>query len=100
VVRDTKFTFEIVTRGDKVRVRRLGVRWVLFSVRWAARPGGWGGGGGGGGGEDLEAGVDWELRQQRERKKPLVFEIYGNRFQTRAADRANKKVRLHLDPQL
>ena len=29
--------------------------------------------------------------KQKNKKKPLVFELHGNQFQVRAADRANKK---------
>ncbi len=32
--------------------------------------------------------------------KALVFEIFGEQFQTRAPDRANKKFRLHYQPNL
>jgi ribonuclease P protein subunit POP4 len=33
--------------------------------------------------------------KEGEEKKPLVFEIFGEQFQTRAPDRANKKFRMH-----
>jgi ribonuclease P protein subunit POP4 len=32
--------------------------------------------------------------------KPLVFEIFGEQFQTRAPDRANKKFRIHYQPDI
>lgn len=35
-----------------------------------------------------------------EEKKPLVFEVNGEQFQTRAPDRANKKFRMHYQPDL
>jgi ribonuclease P protein subunit POP4 len=35
-----------------------------------------------------------------EAPKPLIFEIFGEQFQTRAPDRANKKFRMHYQPDL
>lgn len=32
--------------------------------------------------------------------KPLVFELNAEQFQTRAADRANKKFRMHYQPDI
>jgi ribonuclease P protein subunit POP4 len=32
--------------------------------------------------------------------KPLVFEIFGEQFQTRAPDRANRKFRMHYQRDL
>ena len=32
--------------------------------------------------------------------RPLEFEIHGSRFRTRAADRTNKKFKMHPDPDL
>jgi ribonuclease P protein subunit POP4 len=39
-------------------------------------------------------------KEGEEPKKPLVFEINGEQFQTRAPDRANKKFRIHYQPDL
>lgn len=77
VVKDTKFTFEIVTRNDVVKTvpKEHTVFW--FGVPFE------------------EDGVN-----ESTAKKPLIFEIHGSRFQSRAPDRANKKFRLHLDPDL
>jgi ribonuclease P protein subunit POP4 len=33
-------------------------------------------------------------------RKPLVFEIMGEMFKTRAAERANRKFRMHYQPDL
>jgi ribonuclease P protein subunit POP4 len=70
VVRDTRFTFEIVTRGDTVK-----------SVPK----------------EHTVFGFEIPLVGEG---KPLRFEIMGEQFQTRAPDRANKKFRLHYQPGL
>ena len=43
-----------------------------------------------------ENGVD----RREEGPKPLVFEMHGSQFETRAQDRANKKFRQHIDPDL
>lgn len=32
--------------------------------------------------------------------KPLVFELHGSQFENRAPDRANKKFKLHIPPDL
>ncbi|KAK8208021.1 hypothetical protein M8818_004059 [Zalaria obscura] len=72
VVRDTKFTFEVVTEADEVKV--VPKEHTVFRVEVPC-------GGGDGAG-------------------PLVFEIHGGQFMNRAPDRANKKFRLHLDPDL
>lgn len=76
VVKDTKFTFEIVTKNDVVKTVPKEHTIFGFEVPF----------------EDAQDG--------REMKKPLVFEIHGSQFQSRAPDRANKKFRLHLDPDL
>lgn len=33
-------------------------------------------------------------------KEPLTFELNGEQFQTRAADRANRKFRIHYQPDI
>jgi ribonuclease P protein subunit POP4 len=40
--------------------------------------------------EDTNDGAKAEEKDKEERK-PLVFELHGNQFEMRAADRANKK---------
>jgi ribonuclease P protein subunit POP4 len=40
------------------------------------------------------------LEKEGEKQKPLVFELFGEQFQTRGADRANKKFRMHYMPDL
>ena len=76
VVRDTRGTFEVVTRGDTVK--SVPKEQTVFAFEISLRTGG----------EDEAEG------------KPLRFEIMGEQFQTRAPDRANKKFRLHYQPGL
>lgn len=72
VVRDSKFTFEIVTEKDKVKTVPKEHTMFRYEV-------------------PVPAGQDGEEKE----KKPLVFEILGEQFQCRGADRANRKFRMH-----
>ncbi|EME39181.1 hypothetical protein DOTSEDRAFT_179614 [Dothistroma septosporum NZE10] len=74
VVRDTKFTFEIITEKDVIK--RVPKEHTVFRFD-----------------------VPFEEKEGEE-KKPLVFEIYGSQFEVRAPDRANKKFRPHYDVDL
>ncbi|KAL5379268.1 hypothetical protein DPSP01_008542 [Paraphaeosphaeria sporulosa] len=75
VVRDTKFTFEIVTMKNVVKA--IPKEHTIFRFE-----------------------VPVPSKQGEEEKKPLVFEILGEQFQTRGADRANKKFRIHYQPDI
>lgn len=75
VVKDTKFTFEMVTAKDELKT--VPKEHTVFRFE-----------------------VPFEESEDTERRQPLVFEIYGHQFESRAPDRANKKFRLHLDPDL
>lgn len=77
VVKDTKFTFEIVTEKDVVKT--VPKEHTVFR---------------------FEVPFEENIEDSTAQKKPLVFEIHGSQFQSRAPDRANKKFRLHLDPDL
>jgi ribonuclease P protein subunit POP4 len=44
--------------------------------------------------------IPLERKDGDEEKKSLVFEIFGEQFQTRAPDRANKKFRIHYQPDI
>lgn len=44
--------------------------------------------------------IELPEREGEEKQKPLVFELFGEQFQTRGADRANKKFRMHYMPDL
>jgi ribonuclease P protein subunit POP4 len=79
VIRDTKFTFEIVTERNEVKVVPKEHTVFQFEVPLVE-------GDGKGNGE--------------EKPKPFIFELYGHFFQTRAPERASKKFVLHLPPDL
>lgn len=81
VVKDTKFTFDIVTKEDAVKTVPKEHTVFRFEVPFEV--------GGGDAGD--------EIQKQR---KPLVFELYGNQLKTRAPERANKKFKPHVDPDL
>lgn len=71
VVKDTKFTFEIVTKGDVVKT--CPKEHTIFRL---------------------------QVPLEEEGKRPLEFEILGSMFEQRAPDRANKKFRMHLSSDL
>ncbi|ERF74267.1 hypothetical protein EPUS_01954 [Endocarpon pusillum Z07020] len=75
VVRDTKFTFVVVTRADEVRT--IPKRDAIFRFEVPVP-------------EGEEEGTSPE-KETRPPQQPLVFELHGNQFEMRAADRANKK---------
>ncbi|KAL4943279.1 hypothetical protein BDV06DRAFT_221420 [Aspergillus oleicola] len=74
VVRDTKFTFVIVTEGDEVKTIPKEQTVFRFCLPLP----------------DAEKDVANEAQGQAEVKK-LVFELHGSQFQNRPVDRANKK---------
>ncbi|KAK3067635.1 hypothetical protein LTR53_015383, partial [Teratosphaeriaceae sp. CCFEE 6253] len=76
VVKDTKFAFEIVTAKDELKIMPKEHTVFRFEVPFEAREEGAGS------------------------PKPLLFEIHGGHFESRAPDRANKKFRQHFDPDL
>ncbi|KAF9739234.1 hypothetical protein PMIN06_005259 [Paraphaeosphaeria minitans] len=75
VVRDTKYTFEIITMKNVVKA--LPKEHTIFRFE-----------------------VPVPSKEGEEEKKPIVFEILGEQFQTRGADRANKKFRIHYQPDI
>ncbi|GAB7346892.1 hypothetical protein MBLNU459_g1970t1 [Dothideomycetes sp. NU459] len=79
VVKDTKFTFEIITARDELKVVPKEHTVFRFEIPLAGEGG---------------------VAEENTTKKPLVFELHGEQFQTRAPDRANKKFRAHFDPNL
>ncbi|KAF2226894.1 Rof/RNase P-like protein [Elsinoe ampelina] len=78
VVKDTKFTFEIVTKMDQVKV--VPKEGTVFRVEVPVE------------GDALEETDDGKVR--------YVFEVYGEQLMTSAPDRANKKFKMHVDPGL
>ena len=80
VVKDTKFTFEVVMeQGVGLRVVPKEHTVFRFEVPF----------------EKGEGGVKVEGV-----RKPLVFEIHGSQFENRPPERANRKVKAHFDPDL
>ncbi|KAI0508694.1 RNase P/MRP, p29 subunit [Xylaria bambusicola] len=69
VVKDTRFTFEVITRQNQVKT--LPKEGTIFRVHVPAP----------------DAAPD---------HKPFCFEIHGDQFQHRASDRANKKLKQHF----
>ncbi|KAG9244259.1 Rof/RNase P-like protein [Calycina marina] len=77
VVKDSKFTFEIVTRRDVVKI--VPKEGTIFRFTTAVD-----------GGAPVE-----EQKQEKEVLKDFVFELHGDQFTLRAADRAGKKFKPH-----
>ncbi|KAF7596360.1 hypothetical protein BBP40_002104 [Aspergillus hancockii] len=76
VVRDTKFTFVVVTEGDEVKT--LPKEQTIFRFRVplpVPAPGK----------------EDMDLTEDANMKRELTFELHGSQFQNRPVDRANKK---------
>lgn len=97
VVRDTKYTFVVVTRGDEVKV--LPKRDTVFRYE-IPLPGPQGSLAQNGGAEDRDVHGDpaaatapapVQDSADAGRSKSLVFELHGNQFEFRPADRANRK---------
>lgn len=97
VVRDTMFTFEVVTRRGEVKVLPKEHSVFRFEVpvdegeaeedKDTAM-------------ESDEVGEETKGTADVARGKSLVFEIHGDQFKVRAPDRATKKFRLHISPDL
>ncbi|KAI7554771.1 RNase P/MRP, p29 subunit [Hortaea werneckii] len=88
VVKDTKFTFEVVTMRDEVKVLPKEHTVFRFEVPFEDD------------GVEEKTGEGDGAVKEEEKRKPLVFEIQGGQFENRAPDRANKKFRAHFDPDL
>ncbi|CZT17968.1 related to ribonuclease P protein subunit p29 [Ramularia collo-cygni] len=71
VVKDTRFTFEMITENNEVK--KVPKEHTLFK---------------------------FELPRKEEDCKAMVFEIHGSQFESRAPDRANRKFKMHIDPDL
>jgi ribonuclease P protein subunit POP4 len=72
VVKDSKFTFEIITKKDQLKT--VPKEHTVFRFR-VPRP---------------EKGSE-EEEEEKEQLKDFVFELHGDQFIFRAADRANRK---------
>lgn len=83
VVKDTKFTFDIITKENVLKT--LPKEHTVFRFEVPRQPL-----------EQLEA----IQPSQGQEDKSLVFELHGEQFQHRAVDRANKKFKPHFLPDL
>ncbi|KAG9236340.1 Rof/RNase P-like protein [Amylocarpus encephaloides] len=82
VVKDTKHAFEIITKSDEVKLLPKEGTVFTFTI-------------------PIPSSKNAELEDRREEKKQgekkdLVFELHGDQFIYRAADRANRKFKLHF----
>ncbi|KAI0198110.1 RNase P/MRP, p29 subunit [Astrocystis sublimbata] len=80
VIKDSKFAFEIITPGDKVKTLPKEGTMFRFEVPATA----------------TDAAAPESGCENSEKKKPFVFEVHGDQFQHRASDRANKKFKQHF----
>ncbi|THY03224.1 RNase P/MRP, p29 subunit [Aureobasidium pullulans] len=81
VVKDTKFTLEIITPKNKLKTVPKEYTVFRFEVPFVE--------------EDNDGDT-----QMADPQKPFIFELHGSQFQNRAADRAARKFKQHIDPDL
>jgi ribonuclease P protein subunit POP4 len=91
VVKDSMFMFEVVTRENAVKVLPKEHTIFRFTVPFPTKKA-----------DVVEEGKEETPGPSEERKKPkdLVFELHGDQFELRAADRANRKFKSHFLPDL
>ncbi|THZ30122.1 RNase P/MRP, p29 subunit [Aureobasidium pullulans] len=81
VVKDTKFTLEIITPKNELKTVPKEYTVFRFEVPF------------------IEEDNDGDS-QMADPQKPFIFELHGSQFQNRAADRAARKFKQHIDPDL
>ncbi|KAG9737631.1 ribonuclease p complex subunit, partial [Aureobasidium melanogenum] len=81
VVKDTKFTMEIITAKNELKTVPKEYTVFRFEIPFAEEDG------------------DGD-NNMTEPRKPFVFELHGSQFENRPADRANRKFKQHIDPDL
>ncbi|KAL8382172.1 hypothetical protein RB595_006112 [Gaeumannomyces hyphopodioides] len=86
VVKDAKYVFEVVTRKNTLKV--VPKEGTVFRVEIPVTSDG-----PGSGAAEAKAGTEVDDRK-------FVFEIHGDQFKLRSADRANKKFKAHYLPNL
>jgi ribonuclease P protein subunit POP4 len=90
VVKDSKFVFEVVTKRDVVKVLPKEHTLFRFTVPFPGKKA-----------ADVEEGKGEEaVVDGGKEAKDLVFELHGDQFEYRAADRANRKFKSHFLPDL
>lgn len=90
VVKDTKFTFVVVTPADEVKSELHSRRERLLLIDAAVPK------------EHTIFRFQLPLveKQAEDGPRPLVFELHGSQFENRAPDRANRKFKQHFSPDL
>lgn len=87
VVRDTKFTFEIVTPNNELKI--VPKEHTVFGFRVPVHSLG-----------EQDTRVSNNLKDEPLSQRYASFEIHGDQFQHRAVDRANKKFKPHWLPNI
>ena len=85
VVRDTKFTFVVITMTNEIKTLPKEHSIFKFEVPLMDA-----------GSEQIDGVAAGEPQDQ----PVLIFELHGEQFKNRAIDRANKKFKIHLPPDL
>ncbi len=90
VVKESRFMFEVVTKKDVVKILPKEHTMFRFAIPFPGKTA-----------DSVEEGEEGEVKADGEKElKDLVFELHGDQFETRAADRANKKFKSHFFPDL
>lgn len=84
VVRDTKFTFVVITKKNEIKILPKEHSVFRFEVPLS----------------DVVDDGGMAQAQKTDNKHSLVFELHGEQFKNRAVDRANKKFKVHIPPDL
>ncbi|KAK4236219.1 putative rRNA and tRNA processing protein [Achaetomium macrosporum] len=88
VVKDSKFAFEIVTRKDRLKLVPKEGTVFRFEVPAPVPV------------PESKVGEGEGQGQEQEQLSKMVFEIHGEQFQFRSADRASRKFRSHFSKKL
>jgi ribonuclease P protein subunit POP4 len=88
VVKDSRFVFEVVTKGNGVKVLPKEHTIFRFTVPFPGKKL-----------DGVEGGTEGEAEPEK-KPKDLLFELHGDQFKYRAADRANRKFKSHFLPDL
>ncbi|KAL8824601.1 MAG: hypothetical protein Q9191_004945 [Dirinaria sp. TL-2023a] len=88
VVRDTKFTFQIITKKNQLKT--IPKRYTVFRIEIPQRTFS----------EDANSAAAPDTVHGELKIEPLVFELYGSHFENRATDRATKKFKQRTFPDL
>lgn len=83
VVKDTKYTFEVITRSNEIKVLPKEHTVFRFEVP-----------------EQQPVVEEGAMGVDSKPEKNLIFEIHGDQFQLRSVDRANKKFKQHFLPDI